>query len=56
MTIIKKLNRQKKHKFVYKDVEYKIYFMTIGRFEFEKRFPFNIFSTLNIETSKKNKS
>lgn len=26
--------------------------MTIGRFEFEKRFPFNIFSTLNIESSK----
>ena len=48
----KKLKQTRKHKFIYKGTEYKIYFMTIGRFEFEKRFPFNIFSTLNIETSK----
>lgn len=41
-----------KHKFTYKGIEYELYFMTIGRFEYEKRFPFNIFSTLNIESSK----
>ena len=41
-----------KHKFIYKGIKYELYFMTIGRFEYEKRFPFNIFSTLNIESSK----
>lgn len=52
----KKIKQTQKHKFIYKGIEYKIYFMTIGRFEYEKRFPFNIFSTLNIETPKKNRS
>lgn len=46
------IEKQKKHKFIYKGIEYEVYFMTIGRFEYEKRFPFNIFSTLNIESSK----
>jgi hypothetical protein len=46
------IEEPKKHKFIYKGNEYNLYFMTIGRFEFEKRFPFNIFSTLNIESSK----
>lgn len=37
------IEEPKKHKFIYKGNEYNLYFMTIGRFEFEKRFPFIFF-------------